>query len=183
MAQSRMEPAVLQNVQILWPNFTGRESQFNREGDRNFCVALEPEVAEAMARDGWNVKQTKTNDDYDQPQHYIQVSVKYGNRPPKVTLVTSRGRNPLDESLVSLVDGLDIKFADLVLNPYEWNVSGKSGVKAYLKNAYIVLVEDELDQKYRDVPEVGGASQLALETSETPWGNDSAALEDLGEVF
>ena len=181
----RMEPAVLEGVRIIWPNFTGRQTQYNPAGSRNFCVVLEPEVADQMARDGWNVKSTNPRDEYDEPLHYIQVAVKYDFRPPKVSLVTSRGRNPLDESLVGMVDGMDIKYADLVLNGSVWNVSGKSGVKAYLKNAYIVLEEDDLDRKYESVPVLGGGGsrQMAIESSENPWTEEGEVLEDLGETL
>ena len=149
---ARDEKTVLiEGAQLVFRNFTGIEGQFNREGDRNFCVLLEPDVAEQMAKDGWNVKSLRARDEGDADQPYIQVSVGYKGRPPHVVMITSRGRVDLGEREVGVLDDVDIANVDLIFRAYEWTVNGKSGLKAYLKSLFVTIEEDELDLKYAAV--------------------------------
>lgn len=157
---------ILENAKMMWRNFEGRESQYNRAGDRNFCVFLDDAQAEELQGLGWNVKGLKSKDDPTDVQAYLQVSVGgFGKgRPPRVCMVTSRGRSDLPEELFDILDYTDIAVADLIIRPYDWVVSGKTGRKAYLKSLYIVVDEDELALKYNQIPEVGAPPQrLELE--------------------
>ena len=54
----------------------------------------------------------------------------------------------LDESTVGQLDTAAIKNVDLMIRPRVWSTAGKSGIKAYLKTAYITIEEDDLDLKY-----------------------------------
>lgn len=144
---------VMEDVVIGFRNFSGAEGEFNRKGDRNFAVFLEPERAHAMIQDGWNVKFLKVREEGDEPQAYLQVSVSYNEkaRPPKIVMVTSRNKTPIGEDMVENLDFVDIAMVDLILNPYHWNVSGKTGIKAYLRTMYITIEEDYLDLKYSEI--------------------------------
>jgi len=147
---------IMENVRIIFRNFAGREGMYNREGARNFCVLLDHDTAKAMAEDGWNVKFLKPRDEDEEEQPYLQVSVNFKGRPPRVVMITSRGRNTLEEEQVELLDYVDIKTVDLIVNPYEWEVSGKTGVKAYLKSLFVTIEEDALELKYNDIDEADG---------------------------
>lgn len=166
---------LLEDAQIVFKNFTGKEGQYNREGDRNFCLLLDDELAATMAQDGWNIKELRAREEGDTPQKYIQVSVKYRGRdgaavrPPRIVLITSRGRTDLDEDASEIIDQIDIANVDLIVRPYEWAVNGKHGVKAYLKALYVTMAEDALMRKYEDVPELGGGTPvLELEAGSDP---------------
>jgi hypothetical protein len=145
---------LMEGVTIVFRNFAGKEGQYNREGDRNFAVLLDDQIANAMAEDGWNVKWLKPREDADEgetEQAYLQVSVSWKGRPPTVVLVTSRGRTNLGEAEVEMLDWADILNVDMIIRPYHWEVSGKTGVKAYLKSIYVTIEEDHLQKKYAEM--------------------------------
>lgn len=144
---------LMEGVRIIFRNFAGKEGQYNREGDRNFAVLLDDEVANAMAEDNWNVKWLKPRgeDEEETPQAYLPVTLSYKGRPPRVVMITSRGRTNLDDTQVEILDWATIINVDLIVRPYEWLVNGKSGIKAYCQSIYVTIEEDELERKYGEL--------------------------------
>ena len=143
---------IMEDARIVFRNFAGKEGMYNREGDRNFCVLLEDDLAADMMQDGWNVKRLKPREGEEQGTAYIQVSVGFKGRPPRMVMITSQGRTDLGEDECVLLDWADIEKVDLIIRPYHWNVNGRTGVKAYLKSIFVVIHEDYLELKYADVP-------------------------------
>lgn len=146
----------IEDAQIVFRNFAGAEDKFNAAGARNFSVILPEDVAEQMLADGWNVKLLKARDEGDTPTPYVQVAVKYGVRPPRITLLTSTTRTGLGEDTVEMLDYAEFQTVDLIMTGYDWEVNGKSGTKAYLQTMFATIVEDELDFKYAVAEEVHG---------------------------
>lgn len=144
---------VIENARIGFRNFSGKEGKFNPAGRRNFCVFLETDLAKELESDGWNVRWLQPRDEAEEPQPYLQVAVSFDNIPPKVILVTKKTKTPLDESSVDILDWAEIENVDLIIRPYNWDVNGKGGVKAYIKTMYVTIVEDEFESKYYDVPD------------------------------
>lgn len=148
---------VIYDARILFRNFAGKEDVYNREGDRNFCIALEPKIAEEMAADGWNIKTLKPREEGEEGTPYIQVSVGFKNRPPRLVMINSQGRRDIPQHLCDLFDWADFQQADVIIRPYRWGpINGKSGIKAYLKSLFVILAEDELEKKYSEVPYAEG---------------------------
>lgn len=144
---------LMEGVRIIFRNFAGKEGQYNREGDRNFAVLLDEKIAAAMSEDGWNVKvlRPRSEEEGEEPQAYLPISVNFKGRPPRIVLITSRGRTNLDEDTVESLDWADIINVDLIVRPYEWVVNDKSGIKAYLQALYVTIEEDPLEIKYGEL--------------------------------
>lgn len=153
-----------EDAHIVFRNFGGREGLYNSEGDRSFSIRLTDEQADHLEKKGWNVKRKPPREEGDDNFNHLPVKVGFkGPRPPRIVMVTSRGRTNLDETLCEILDFADIKTVDLIVRPYQWAVNGKTGIKAYLHAIYVTINEDELELKYQDVPEIGYKEPLALE--------------------
>lgn len=153
---ARLPEMRIENAHILYKNFSGEERKnpdtgkiVNRAGSRNFCVQIDEGTAEQLKADGWNIKQTKPNEEYDDTIYYLPVEVRFDNFPPAIDMFTRKTRTRLTEDTVGMLDGgTVIKSADIAINPSAWEVNGRSGIKAYLSKAYIVIEEDDWEEKY-----------------------------------
>ena len=163
MARNKKAPdnIVIEDARLVFRNFQGKEGVYNNEGKRNFCVLLDPDDAQDLLDKGWNVKFLKPRDEEEEPAPYLQVSVNFDVRPPKILLITSKGKTTLDEDTVILLDWADIETADVSIRPYVWEVNGSSGVKAYCKTLAVKIVEDAVELKYDDVPD-SAASAISM---------------------
>lgn len=172
----QLQPVTIENAQLIFRNFTGREGQYNDEGVRSFGCILPEDVAEAMKEDGWNVKYLKPREEGDLPKPWLPIAVSYRNRPPRVVLIAKKHnpqtgeldqvRTAIGEDLVMMLDFADMENVDLIVNPFQWgpNAMGNTGVKAYLKSIYVTIRMDALEEKYAAIPEVEyGEEMLQIE--------------------
>lgn len=150
----RIDNLIIENAKIIFKNFSGKETPYNRKGDRNFAVIIEdPETAQNLANIGWKVKTLKPLEEDGEPGYYIPVAVSYKAYAPVIDLITKRNRVNMTEETIGSLDFAKIKSADIILSPYPWSVNGRSGYKAYLKTGYFVIDEDPFAEKYAHLDE------------------------------
>ena len=146
------ESLAIENARIGFRNFKGRPSQYNKDGNKDFVIFLEEEIAHRLENDGWNIRWLDPRTPDESPTPTLRVAVRFDNIPPKIMMVTSHSKVLLDESEVGILDDADIETADVIITPYDWSVNGNHGRKAYLKSMYVTIVEDEFASKYDDLP-------------------------------
>ena len=134
----------IDDARIVYRNFSGVGSKYNREGDRNFAVVVDDqEVADALINEGWNVKIKPPRDEDEDPFMYLPVKIKFSDRGPNVYLKSGRRQVTLDEESISCLDDIDIMNVELDVRPYDWEVNGKTGRTAYLQS---IRVTQDLDR-------------------------------------
>lgn len=134
----------IDNARIIYRNFSGEGSKFNREGDKNFSVIIDSqELADELIAQGWNVKIKEPREEGDDPFIHLPVKVKFNDRGPNVYLQSGRNRIKLDDESISCLDNVDIINVDLDICPYDWEVNSKTGRTAYLHS---MCVTQEVDR-------------------------------------
>lgn len=144
-----MDNLKIENAHIIYKNFAGNRDQYH-PGRRSFSVVLEEADANILEADGWNVRHRPSKADPDEIIHTLPVEARFDNFPPRVVMIgeTSKRVTFLDENTIGQLDTAAIKNFDLLISPSRWTAAGKTGIKAYLKTAYVTIEEDDLDMKY-----------------------------------
>ena len=142
----------INDARIVFRNFAGEGSKFNREGDRNFAVVIEDEqLANELAENGWNVKIKPPRDEDDSPFTFLPVKVKFNDRGPVIYL-KSGNADPvkLNEGTVGNIDQIDILSVSMDIRPYNWEVNGKTGRTAYLQSIFVTQDVDRFAARFEN---------------------------------
>lgn len=144
----RMQPIIVKNAKVMFTNFRGVEKKYNVEGNRNFCLVVDRELADLLVSEGINVRETKPRDDNEQSILFVKVIVRFDYYPPKINIVRHDGSMyELDETNVGELDWMDIEKIDL---SFVVNKNTKYGsTSLYLRQMYVIPYEDELENEYR----------------------------------
>lgn len=143
----------IDDARIIYRNFAGAPSKFNREGDRNFAVVIpDQEIADELIKEGWNIKIKPPRDEDDGPFMYLPVKVKFNDRGPNAYLASGSRLNKLDEESIACLDDVDILSVDLDIRPYDWEVNGKEGRTAYLQAIKVTQEVDRFGRYDDDFP-------------------------------
>ena len=139
----------IEDARIIYRNFEGVASKFNREGDRNFAVIVpNDEIKDILVEAGWNVKIKPPRDEEDTPLMFIPVKVKFNNRGPAAYLRSGETVTRLNEETIGILDEIDIQSVSMDLRPYDWDVNGKTGRTAYLQAIDVIQNIDRFGDMY-----------------------------------
>ena len=161
----------INDARIIFKNFRGEGSKFNKEGDRNFALVIaggtlndgdrkmnvtSEEMADALINDvnrygvGWNVKIRAPREEGDEPFIYLPVKVKFNDRGPSVYLKSGSNRVKLTEDTVSMLDDIDILSVDLDIRPYDNEINGKPFRSAYLQSIFVTQEVDRFASRFAE---------------------------------
>ena len=146
----------IDDARIIYRNFRGEASKYNRAGDRNFALLIpDEELAGRLANEGWNIKIKPPREEGDAPFMYLPVKVKFNDRGPQVYLRSGNVTNRLDEESVSILDDIDILGVNLDIRPYDWVIQEgtkdeKSGRTAYLQSIEVIQEVDRFAARYAE---------------------------------
>ena len=146
----------IDDARIIYRNFRGEASKYNRAGDRNFALLIpDEELAGRLADEGWNIKIKPPREEGDAPFMYLPVKVKFNDRGPQVYLRSGNVTNRLDEESVSILDDIDILGVNLDIRPYDWVIQEgtkdeKSGRTAYLQSIEVIQEVDRFAARYAE---------------------------------
>ena len=138
----------IDDARIIYRNFSGVGSKYNREGDRNFAVVIpNQEIADELIKEGWNVRIKPPREEDEDPFMYLPVKIKFSDRGPNCYLRSGKIQTKLTESTIGCVDDIDILSVDLDLRPFDWDVNGKIGRTAYLQSIRVTQKIDRFAQE------------------------------------
>lgn len=141
----------IDDARIIFRNFSGEPSKYNREGDRNFALVIpNSDLAERLSEDGWNVKINDPREEGDDPFIYLPIKVKFNEKGPNVYLISGSRKNKLDEESVGILDDIDIRSVSMDIRPYDWEVNGKTGRAAYLQSIEVIQEIDRFAARYAE---------------------------------
>lgn len=146
----------IDDARIIYRNFAGVASKFNRAGDRNFAVVIpNQEICDMLTNDvneygaSWNVKIKPPRDEDEDPFITLGVKLKFTNRGPAVYLKSGDNMIKLDEESINCLDDIDIAKVDLDIRPYDDTINGKPFRAAYLLSMRVTQnVTDRFADEY-----------------------------------
>lgn len=142
----------IEGANIIWKNFSGERDRFN-PGKRGFSVVIDDTVmADELKQEGWNVKERPLQEGADPSEQEWTLPVKLNmNRYTQVWLIVGNRKTLLNEDTVAQLDVVDITDCDLSIRPYEWEMSGRTGITAYVDSMYVTIRKNKFAEKYADL--------------------------------
>ena len=126
---------LVDDAKIIYKNFAGRGSDYNKEGDRNFSLVIPQEFVEGLLADGWNVKE-KVSQSTGEKFYVMPVTVRYFDENGDgcdAVMKANGSKIILNPDTIGQLDRADIVRCDMDIRPYFWKYGNKSGKSAQLE--------------------------------------------------
>ena len=97
------------------------------------------------------------------------MALNYNYIPPKVYRVSGNNKVLLDEDNIGTLDWEEITNVRIVIRPYQWEVNGREGIKAYVKTMYAEIEEDPFEKDYAKGKGADFSGMLDVGDEEAPF--------------
>ena len=151
---------IIDDARIIFRNFSGTESKYNRKGDRNFALVIDSqEICDALVKDvnkygvSWNVKIRPPREEGDTPFMYMPVKVNMEGKGPNIYLKSGDNTRKLTTNNVGILDDIEIESVDLDIRPYDNVVNGKPYRSAYLQAMHVTQRIDRFEARLESIEE------------------------------
>lgn len=143
----------IEGARIIFRDFSGEKNRYSN--DKTFTLALENELADRLAADGWPIRWLEPRNEDETRTPILTVKLMFGKFPPQVVMIAGGKKKVLGENEVHILDWANFEHVDVKVTPYNYDFNGKKGVKAYLKSLWVTIAEDEFEKKYQNIPYAG----------------------------
>ncbi len=143
----------IENAPVKYRNFSGAKTQMNKEGDVNFEIVIDEEVAKNMMKDGWYIKEDTSNPDKTEYRIKLRLG-EFGE--PEVYVIGEDGNAiPFHRGKWRRIDKMTISFVDVVFHQSKktFEYQGGEYYSAYVDELYVNIVESDLKKKYGIAPD------------------------------
>ena len=154
---ARVEKLELENAKIMggrFKNFSGKETDYNREGARYINVVIPSDKVDELTSKGWTVKSLPAREDGDEPVYFMKINIRFlddgGFSDPKIYKgVSPDNMHKVTIDTVADLDRDEFENIDLVVRPYHWSrKGGEEGISAYLDEMYAIIKGSRFSAKY-----------------------------------
>lgn len=168
---------ILKNVNpkdVVTRNFSGRKTDYTPEGRRSFKLRIAEEDALQMQADGWPIESWDAKDANGNPtgekRYALRVHVRFDNFPPEIKMYSGGRMTILGENEVGTLDYAEIEAVGMKIHGSRWTLSnGRTGIKAYLAQMNVKIMENELDEEFAKYLDNDISSAFAAEDSDVPF--------------
>lgn len=158
MANEKPRPNDLEisEARIFAKNFKGEEKKHNGKtvnsaGTRTFCVEIDPDVAQDLKNDGWNVTM-RVNQEDGTMFCYLPVEVRFSPIRPDIYVITNGMKHSLDEDQIHQLDQRNLSKVDLVIHPRVWFDEDLDTwrVKAFLSEGWFYIRQSRFAEQWEN---------------------------------
>lgn len=169
-----MNNLIFENAQVLFPNFSGREGRYNREGNRCFSVMVtdaegkpDADLAMQLKEEGWNIRERIINNEPTGEFYINGVNINYDYYIKPIIHYISNGNEIeltpelLDSGIAGQLDGRGAERYDISIRPRVWerNDGTFGGVKGYVDEMRIFARKSLFSSRY-DAEELGEGEEF-----------------------